>query len=368
VGLEGILRKKVVWATQFEHLNDKSELVEGDRLVHEVAVELNAVIGLSKLQTLIRESFLEKQQAMAISTLMREICVASFSEAADEVISMARVRRSRRGLLARPSIYLRRRGRHATEPLRCGVQARGVRRRRFARNYKRGATRGLRNAERFADQRYPNLRPEQFDKMMHRGMQLCHHHAGVMALSSSTLVSRLSRSGGAIAMPRHKAPERTMKTRTRANGLPVPYVELPLVSHASDRVALEELWVGPTADSEARAQKARALVQSSATCPTSSSSRRCPSAADFYTRAGKTTRQRQRGESSPRNRVDAGRDRDLADGVMGRGKASGTSTRVDPTPARQHPRARETAPRRPQPAESPAIPQSSLPYGSPCGR
>jgi len=61
-GSRGILRKKVVWATQFEHLNDKSELVEGDRLVHEVAVELNAVIGLSKLQTLIRESFLEKSR------------------------------------------------------------------------------------------------------------------------------------------------------------------------------------------------------------------------------------------------------------------------------------------------------------------
>jgi len=261
VGLEGILRNKVIWATQFEHLNDRSELVEGDRLVQEVARELNAVTGLSKLQTLIRERFLAKQGALAISALMREICVASFSEAADEVSQW----REYGGRGAGYSLGLRFIYVDAVGALQSHLGA------VFKRmEYDRGVSHaiikdGLHEAfetlERFADRRHPHLRPEQFDRMMHRGLQLCHHRAGVMALSVKHSGFKVEQEWRAIAMPRHKAPERTMKTRAGANGLPVPYVELPLVSCASDRLALEEVWVGPTADTEARAQKARALVQ-----------------------------------------------------------------------------------------------------------
>ena len=261
-GLEGILRNKVVWATQFEHLNDKSELVEGDRLVHEVAVELNAVKGLSKLQTLIRERFLEKQQAMAVSTLMREICVASFSEAADEISQW----REYGGRGAGYSLGLRFIYVDQSGTLQSHVGA-VFKRMEYDAGVSRATIReGLEGAferlERFAAQRSGNLRPEQFDKMMHKGMQLCHHRAGAMALSVKHSGFKVEQEWRAIAMPRHNAPGRTMKTRLGANGLPVPYVELPLVAHATSRVALEELWVGPTADAQARAVKARALVES----------------------------------------------------------------------------------------------------------
>ena len=261
-GLEGILRSKVVWATQFEHLNDKSELVEGDRLVHEVAVELNAAKGLGKLQALIRERFLEKQQAMAVSTLMRQICVASFSEAADEVSQWREYGGRGAGYsLGLRFIYVDKSG-----TLQSHVGA-VFKRMEYDAGVSRAIIReGLEGAfetlERFAAQRLANLRPEQFHKMMHKGMQLCHHRAGVMALSVKHSGFKVEQEWRAIAMPRHNAPERTMKTRFDANGLPVPYVELPLVSHAIDRVALEELWVGPTADAQARADKARALVES----------------------------------------------------------------------------------------------------------
>jgi hypothetical protein len=58
---------------------------------------------------------------------------------------------------------------------------------------------------RFADQRYPQLRPEQFDRMMHRGMQLCYHCVGVdseaRAVAARAPASRPSDGFFAIVCP-----------------------------------------------------------------------------------------------------------------------------------------------------------------------
>lgn len=260
-GLEGILRNKVVWATQFEHLNDTSELVAGDALVHEVAVELSAKTGLSQLQDLVRQRFMKHQARLGISKVMKQLCVASFSESCNELSQW----REYGGGGAGYSLGLRFRSSeesgslvsHLGAVFKCMTYdadaSTSVIRERLVDAFEA--------LERVADSWKGKLIPKTFDAMMNQGMKNILFRAGVLALAVKHPSFAIEKEWRAIAMPRNNAPERTMQHRDTPNG-PVPYVALPLVSHETDLLDLEELWVGPTANSEARADRARALIES----------------------------------------------------------------------------------------------------------
>jgi DUF2971 family protein len=262
VGLKGILQTKKIWATQFEHMNDPEELVIGDRLVRDVAEELCNEPGQNNWQQLIRRQFLKHQADMAVSKLMRQICIASFSELADGLVQW----REYGGYGAGYALGFRfhRSDENGTEVSYLGAVFKQMKYDPVATkaHMKERLTDAFAALERFARPRWNHMRGDQQGRVMNGGMALCHHRAGVMALPVKHEAYAVEREWRAVVMPRHKAPERVMKIRLDAANNEVPYVELPLVLNPDDLIRLEEVRVGFGSDQAERAEYASALVQS----------------------------------------------------------------------------------------------------------
>jgi Protein of unknown function (DUF2971) len=258
-GLVGILRSKVVWATQFQHLNDRREFLEGDELIFEVAKQLCQTHALTEHQRAIRNLFLEHHPKMAVSRIMPKTFIACFSELGDD-LSQWRAYGGRGGGY---SIGFRIRVGPGVEgapaiPL-GGVLLKveydsEVSKKRIADEL----SSAFAIVEKFM--REPASEHER-DKVLRACMVRVHRRAGRMALPIKHDAFKSEQEWRVVAMPKGDAPRDVIKTRITADGL-VPYVEFPMVATPDELIELEAVYVGPTQDPRRGTMAARFLLES----------------------------------------------------------------------------------------------------------
>jgi hypothetical protein len=84
-GLEGIVRKKQIWATHYRFQNDPRELKEGEDFVRELAKAMLVESGTPLERHLLLKSFLDDYEQMAVTKIVKDLYIASFTEARDDL-------------------------------------------------------------------------------------------------------------------------------------------------------------------------------------------------------------------------------------------------------------------------------------------
>lgn len=259
VGLDGILRNGVVYATHCRFMNDRTELDEGRGVVLQACRELEADQTLSEQHRALVHDFRISFDSPAIDEATRDIFISSFSEKGDDLGQWRAYGHHGAGYAIGVRFDV---GKDSAEPtdkvlgflLPCEYE-----RAKALGDFKADLLDVLRKLERYAHAYHQQTG---IQGMWTRGMVMALRRLARHWLSIKNWHFRDEAEWRLIAMPSTKKRKEQIHTRPAGGRGTIPFMKIVLDPHKPPPLEVEQIIVGPTHDPASGVLAVRLLLES----------------------------------------------------------------------------------------------------------